>query len=740
MATRRTRSADGARLSISVTLRGATADETRPDLAAYAFSGGGELIEHVVLKAGKGELPLKAREGGQAVRVMIGIAPVDEQVPSLGDLVRQGAKEYHIKVGPGIELSAITAIIDPTIWRCWLQFCYVTGTLLKRVNRDGISIDMPVCNATVDIWEVEPIELILARIPPELLEWLRTSIVKPPPVTSARQFGTRFPPPGPGPDPGPFLAISSLGGVAPPVRGPSALDTGFEIATSASARSEGESEGARAPAAARSSGPTAEAQVDPRAIAAAMHSLAGVHAISSAAHSGELDALRAALVAHQEIFRPLLCLLFPHWVTKQFITAVQTDECGHFSAYIWKGCRTLNLYFTAWQWFFGGFDPVPIQILAPTPISCYTWWNYQCGSEVTLYTTSLFARTCAPCAPVVADPRWVIAMAMGNFPMSRVHGLSSSTPVSGSDAGLTDGGAPFGGTMRLRLEFDDALLGLGVGYYQVSWKKAGTAGAPVPLNGDVHRHYAHDVGGNVVVEVYTLGPKTVNGSYPLYEIPPALPPEGDWSYPDAVQDLSSAVFPSASLVPAPFSGLIELHVDLFDTSGNPVDISTLGINYVVPTSTDFSGTILTENAAVDGLVSGNTLVLPFYVDNNACSALIDPPLLNGTPASEDCGVLRYNQGSPGSVTLSYHAHHPNGFATYSYALYRGVNELTPPSQSGLVGAGDFTDTETVAALMGTCTVAGFSENLYVAAMAIDGWSRLSQYDAGYVLAFALAPH
>ena len=80
------------------------------------------------------------------------------------------------------------------------------------------------------------------------------------------------------------------------------------------------------------------------------------------------------------------------------------------------------------------------------------------------------------------------------------------------------------------------------------------------------------------------------------------------------------------------------------------------------------------------------------------------------------------------------------FGTYSYGLYRGVNELTPPSQSGAVGSGNFTDAETLAALMGTCTVAGFSENLYVYAMAIDGWSRLSQYDAGYVLAFALAPH
>jgi hypothetical protein len=40
---------------------------------------------------------------------------------------------------------------------------------------------------------------------------------------------------------------------------------------------------------------------------------------------------------------------------------------------------------------------------------------------------------------------------------------------------------------------------------------------------------------------------------------------------------------------------------------------------------------------------------------------------------------------------------------------------------------------------GGCTVAGFSENLRVYAMATNGWNRQSQYDAGDVRAFVLAP-
>jgi hypothetical protein len=38
----------------------------------------------------------------------------------------------------------------------------------------------------------------------------------------------------------------------------------------------------------------------------------------------------------------------------------------------------------------------------------------------------------------------------------------------------------------------------------------------------------------------------------------------------------------------------------------------------------------------------------------------------------------------------------------------------------------------------TCTLAGFSQNLGVYAMATNGWSRLSGYDSSAVWAFVLA--
>ena len=86
--------------------------------------------------------------------------------------------------------------------------------------------------------------------------------------------------------------------------------------------------------------------------------------------------------------RYILCLLFPRFVTKRLITTLSTDRCGHFQGLIFLSCyETANLYFSASVSFFG----FQIPIYDPTPISCYTHWNYQCGTEVTLYTNSLFA-------------------------------------------------------------------------------------------------------------------------------------------------------------------------------------------------------------------------------------------------------------------------------------------------------------------------------------------------------------
>ena len=180
-------------------------------------------------------------------------------------------------------------------------------------------------------------------------------------------------------------------------------------------------------------------------------------------------------------------------------------------------------------------------------------------------------------------------------------------------------------------------------------------------------------------------------------------------------------------------------VQLFDQNGNPVNIAAKGITYRVPAVTDLSGDIDTADAASLGLVSGNSFIMTLHIDTNVCSASTDAPTLGGV-AANDCGVLEYDSGAPGSVTMDYAASHPHGFANYRFRLFRGVTLLTPPSTGVTpVGAGSFSTTTPVSTLLGSCPVAGFSENLHVWASATNGWRRLQEYDAHAVRAFVLAP-
>jgi hypothetical protein len=135
-----------------------------------------------------------------------------------------------------------------------------------------------------------------------------------------------------------------------------------------------------------------------------------------------------------------------------------------------------------------------------------------------------------------------------------------------------------------------------------------------------------------------------------------------------------------------------------------------------------------------GLVtSSTTLTLRF--ENSPCSASLGLPHINGVFANP-CGVLNYTAPT-NVVTMAFTASQPHNFATYSFELERGVTALTPPSQSGQV-PGTVTLSPTVQQIIGGCTIAGYAEYLYVAASAINGQSRQSQYDAQASQAFVLA--
>jgi hypothetical protein len=144
-------------------------------------------------------------------------------------------------------------------------------------------------------------------------------------------------------------------------------------------------------------------------------------------------------------------------------------------------------------------------------------------------------------------------------------------------------------------------------------------------------------------------------------------------------------------------------------------------------------TIRYLDAAGTLVVDSNQIVI--LVNNKSCIAKLELPTVDGNPADPTCGYLKY-PGTGSTVKMKYTANHPDGFATYSFKVIRGVNNIV--SLGGNVPApGEYSDT--VANFLSSCTVAGLSEYLYVAANITNGWGRQSQYDASGAIALALAP-
>jgi hypothetical protein len=145
----------------------------------------------------------------------------------------------------------------------------------------------------------------------------------------------------------------------------------------------------------------------------------------------------------------------------------------------------------------------------------------------------------------------------------------------------------------------------------------------------------------------------------------------------------------------------------------------------------------------DGSYLESATPLTLYIDNNPCKASISMPTLNGVSATNNCGYLQYNAATATTdkVTIAYNASQPEGFATYSFSLIKGISgvPLALPTNVAVGTTPPPPITDTVAGLLGGCTIAGFAASVYVAASATNGWGRQSQYDAPASVAFVLAP-
>ncbi|WP_028104491.1 hypothetical protein [Pseudoduganella violaceinigra] len=510
---------------------------------------------------------------------------------------------------------------------------------------------------------------------------------------------------------------------------------------------------------------------DPQPDAAALQDMPEDFARKLRGKSTEL--LRNALVENWKLLLPWFCY-WPHWwwlFRCDEMTVVNTDAHGNFEATLFYRCGGdhPDLYFWVEYDFGSGYEV----IYRPSK-ACHTYWDYQCGSEVTIRITDPRVPGCdeEPDLPGCQ----VVVLSIGN-------GIAVRQVQSSGTEGLTNTGRPFGGTLEPRVDFSrtELIYSKGVPYYRWSYRRLsgpdGVSGVVAPgsepllampkaMAADVYRHYKSGTGYSSDL----MGPMPTTGPSPapqpnLFRIRPPVSPSGDeWIVLNEHVDLATAYFQTDGLAGTPggiplsddmAAGRYEMQLELFDAAGVPVNWTAKGIDLrITDEDAPFGiGTVPTVPApAYNRILSpgGDTMGFRMVVrvDNNRCQAEVHP--VGGTVSPDPlCGFHNYSSPSD-TATLSFTARHPNNFATYSFGTARGAGpDLPVASTSGTVGdaggngfvpAGAFQYAKpvVVSSLLEECPNAAFSELLYVSATATNGYGELDSYDQGDHAAFALA--
>lgn len=737
-------------LKFSVSFEGKPDKEL--DVVAYLFDHRGDALASAPLK--NGQIQFKVKDGDHApMRLMLG-PPAPEarskrdKLLSIESLERRRAYEPQWRFDPK-KFEYDLAPIPEFHWKWWwLCFCRVRGRVVKPVTIHGTTHDMPVCHARVHICEVDPLWLILPRLPDNVIDRIRDELLEltRPPIRL----------PIPLPDPPPFRFDPRVRDLSPVNL--ARLQPGSAVALNPQPLP-----------------PKAAAvMLNPQPLppGAEMDLPAALRANLLSTSSA---IVRQALLDNFTLIRPFLCLwpwIWPYFHRCDEVAVIDTDSNGRFDVTIWYPCfgDKPDLYFWV-EYSLGGTWTT---VYHP-PIRCNTYWNYTCGSDVTIRVTD-------PRVPWCGDPnplpgKQVAVLLIGNnVSMPEIQRASA-----GANEGLTTAGQPFGGSLEPHVWFGDGLIASSITHYRWSVRRltgpngvTPQVGAWSALDKDVVRHYGEVMADDTLTfKPFQLGPDPAFAGQNLFKIRPVNPPlnpgavSSSWAPEiDARENTASGFFLSHLLESGDAfaaAGKYELKLELFHADGSPVNLSDDAVLLKVPTGDGpfGPGTVPTELVAHFPAVAGDmedrvvrdgagkivAFRLVLRVDNNPCEASINPVMVNGTAANV-CGFVQYHAGD--DVHVSYRAFHPNNFATFSFTIARGSAGVVE-SASGSVGASPvngyvrdasstFSKDIPVATLLGACTKAAFAENLHVDALATDGWSTL-QYldDDGTPVAFALEP-
>ena len=751
-------------LQINLTLEG---EDKPPPLQAYVFTAGGEALGSVPIEENTARLAISPDLDGRKVRVVIGPRPQpDQATPSLEGLKRLGLPETSSRVlinEPVVNVSLAASIIP------LLCFCHVRGRLVKRVTLpDGTIKELSVCNARVNICEVDPIPWLIEKLPDpdlfrlrdELLEKIRKPWPPPPPPEEL------FPQlPGIGPVISSGLVISSINPAA------GLIDATLSSPMLGSTQ-------------ARASLVTPKPQI--ANFGANLDAPIPQEALLTLSSARSAVQLRHSLIDLSDLIRIYICDLI--WLWRRYrvdcVTTVETDEHGHFDAWVFYRCGgdKPDLYFWIEQIQHGVWTTV----YRPS-VPCHTYWDFNCSQAVTINV---------PGAVGCEDPSYDLPPGVTLFVLPYAIG---STPIWGKPSGSspapdgwvrTDGysnyvagglgmlyNAPFGGSLVLIHDDSYFIPSSTIKYYRYSYRRVGSSGNWTPIAAPLSRVYRMEYNDRLpTYESYPVGPFPIGAQSNLFEFKPIVPlsrptdpasvvarewTSGNLNEAGAVWD--TLTIPSTAFAdPTDPSGDFEVRLEVFGPTGAPVAPGAATFQFLLQNADRATTRLAVAGSAADPMeVFGDAFHFRVHVDNNGVEADLPQPSVNGVGADPNCGFLFYDPANPADDALiRFRAAHRHQHAVFGFSITRGSNAVpnasTPPSGgtsnnvevasavaplspgpgyalSGTHYQRTFEPTE----LVGICVNAAFAASLGVYGKATNGSWRLG-YDASRLIAFALA--
>lgn len=731
-------------------------------LTAFAFDADGALTDAVAVRDDQVVLEVAQR----GARVFIAPdAHVAQRKPTIDELQKLRAYEPALRIVPGRERIEI-APIPPDLLVLWpLPFCRIRGRVVRPLQFFGFHLTLPVCRARVHICEVDPLILVLTTLPDPLIHRLRDDLL-------AELTKIRYPIPKPAPAPGPltWLPMSGIDAAAGPVDPvPWRSAARGRMATAASMLAVGDA-----------------VALNPQPLPPKERVLAFAQPMAVDLPSADLVRLsslstltvREALLDNVVLLYPILCALPWFWplLICDEVRVVETDDQGRFDTWMRyppKG-DVPDLYFWV-EYFIGG----AWQTVYRPSIHCHTYWNYVCGTEVTIPITDPRVPGCFPRPPTASS---LLVYGIGNIPVEGIDIAGYAEGGNGGDYAIVTQ-RPFANVLDLMADFPikSLLTAKSITHFLWSYRRQGGGEAEwTPLTEPFSRRYRVDFADDTHLSKLYPIQIDASGRFPIPSEEPWIDLEtgsvvgGDW---EVGQFLTAQVdttgFPKRTTVDAEglsfanndASGEFEFKLELFKSDGTRVDFTNDGIGIQVQDIDHplTGGTIPWKPVDPENryLAGGTHLAgfrMPTVVDNNACEAQIFEARVGASLAGR-CGFIHYAPGD--SVELAYRVRHIRQRATFAFDINRGSvgvieycrNQAGDPiavaykaalepaaTSSYLRSAYRFARLATVLEMLSDCPQGAFNEALYVAATATDGYRRAYWLDAAATpMAFALAP-